>query len=96
MWRIIFNMWRASVSSCQLRAGLALAGRTLSGGSRRIATWAGPALVFVLAVLSWNLTSFYRDGETLYRETLARNPDSWLAHSNLGSVLMHVARLRPR
>jgi protein O-mannosyl-transferase len=71
-----------------IAAGLALAGRKLSGSSRRIATWGGPALVFALAILSWNLAGFYGDGETLYRETLARNPESWLAHSNLGSVLM--------
>jgi tetratricopeptide (TPR) repeat protein len=71
-----------------IAAGLALAGRKLSGSSRRIAAWGGPSLVFVLAILSWNLAGFYRDGETLYRETLVRNPDSWLAHSNLGSVLM--------
>ena len=32
----------------------------------------------------------YTDVETLYRETLARNPDAWLAHDNLGNILFQV------
>ena len=63
-------------------AGLALAGPKLS--------WIGHAVVFVLAFLTWNQTGFYRNAEALYRETLARNPESWMARSNLGSVLMQV------
>jgi Flp pilus assembly protein TadD len=29
----------------------------------------------------------YADAETLWHATLARNPDSWLAHNNLGTLL---------
>jgi hypothetical protein len=32
----------------------------------------------------------YSDAETLYRETLARNPGAWMAHNNLGSLLEEV------
>ena len=41
-------------------------------------------LILVLGVLTWRQSRMYRDIETLYRESLARNPGSWLAHYNLG------------
>jgi tetratricopeptide (TPR) repeat protein len=45
-------------------------------------------LLGVLASLTWRQCATYRDMETLWRATLARNPESWLAHNNLGTVLM--------
>jgi tetratricopeptide (TPR) repeat protein len=45
-------------------------------------------LLTTLGVLTWRQASLYRDAETLYRATLARNPDCWLAHNNLGNILL--------
>ena len=45
------------------------------------------ALVAVLAVLSWRQSRMYADIETLYRTTIDRNPDCWMAHNNLGNAL---------
>jgi len=53
---------------------------------------AASALVAVLAVLTWRQTRMYRDVETLYRTTLERNPESWLAQNNLGGVLVASGR----
>ena len=47
-------------------------------------------LVLVLGVLTWRQSRMYRDIETLYRETLARNPASWMAHNNLGVLLAEM------
>ena len=68
-------------------AGLAAAARRapLSGGQR---TLAAGTLVAVLAVLTWRQSGIYQDAATLYRATLERNPDCWLAHNNLGSELL--------
>lgn len=50
---------------------------------------AGTAMVCVpLAVLSWQQSGHYVDEETLYGATLERNPDSWLAHTNLAALLL--------
>ena len=49
------------------------------------AAWVlGAGLSALCAVLTWRQCGMYRDAETLYRTTLARNPDCWLAHNNLG------------
>jgi protein O-mannosyl-transferase len=45
------------------------------------------ALLLVLGTLTWRQTETYHDVETLWRTTIARNPDCFLAHLNLGAVL---------
>ena len=71
-------------------AGLVLARRRMPVVHR----WVGPVLagllVAVLGTLTWRQAATYRDSQTLYRETLARNPASWLAHNNLGGELIGV------
>jgi tetratricopeptide (TPR) repeat protein len=49
-------------------------------------------LAAALGMLTWQQTSIYRDEETLYRATLARNPDAWLAHNNLANLLLSSGR----
>jgi Tfp pilus assembly protein PilF len=52
------------------------------------------ALVLVLGVLTWQRTGVFRDQETLWRDTLAKNPASWMAYNDLGLLLQqqgHVA-----
>jgi protein O-mannosyl-transferase len=41
----------------------------------------------VLAILTWRQCGMYADVDTLWRETIARNPDAWMARFNLGSRL---------
>jgi len=53
--------------------------------SRRMALAA--LVVAALGILTIRQSSLYRDEETLYRATLARNPASWLVHNNLGIAL---------
>jgi tetratricopeptide (TPR) repeat protein len=41
-------------------------------------------LIFLLTVLTWRQARLYADAETIYRETLRRNPACWLCANNLG------------
>jgi len=45
------------------------------------------ALLTCLATLTWQQSRMYSDIETLYRTTIERNPDCWMACDNLGVVL---------
>lgn len=44
-------------------------------------------LLSVLAILTWHQCHIYTDLETLWRDTVARNPESWLARNDLGAIL---------
>jgi len=46
----------------------------------------GAAGIAGLALLTWNQAGAYRDEATLWRDTLRKNPDSWIAHHNLATL----------
>ena len=45
-------------------------------------------LLPLLAVLTWNQSVMYSNLDTLWRTTIDRNHDAWMAHSNLGNMLI--------
>lgn len=57
------------------------------GAGRVLAPVVGVTAVALLAGRSHRLSADYRDGETLYRATLAANPACWMAHGNLAVAL---------
>jgi tetratricopeptide (TPR) repeat protein len=50
-------------------------------------------LVALLATLTYRQAAMYGNIETLWRTTLSRNPDCWMAHNNLGIVLFGKGQL---
>jgi len=49
-------------------------------------------LLLVLAALTWRQAHIYLNLDTLWRDTLAKNPASWLAHTSLGVALRKQGR----
>ncbi|MGD0057899.1 MAG: tetratricopeptide repeat protein [Verrucomicrobiia bacterium] len=61
--------------------------------TRDLGKFAAAVLLFTLGVSTWKQAHVYRDPETLWRDTLAKNPDSWLAQNNLGVILKNKGML---
>ncbi len=53
----------------------------------------GAIVLPVLGLLTWRQAGTYIDVETLWRDTLVKNPDCWMAYCNLGVALGDKGRL---
>ncbi len=76
----------AAAVASMAAARLPLAGRTASAA-------AGIGLVALLFWLTTRQSAIYVDAQTLWTETIARNPGCWMAHQNLGGVLLGEGRV---
>ena len=47
----------------------------------------GLIVLLVLGVLTWRQAHVYKNLETLWRDTIDKNPQAWMAYNNLGLVL---------
>jgi tetratricopeptide (TPR) repeat protein len=96
---IAFMEYSLVANHYQHLAIIGVAGLAAAGWSRwrdrqaRAAMAAAVGVVAILGALTWRENRSYRDLETLYRTTLAKNPDSWVAEGNLGSLLAGSGRL---
>ena len=52
-------------------------------------------VVALLGALTWHRGHAYHDAETLWRDTLSRNPDAFIASDNLGAILLARGELEP-
>jgi len=69
---------------------------TLAGafkGSRELIFGTALCVIVTLTVLTWRQSAMYGDIETLWRTTLLRNPDCWMAYNNLGKTLYEANRI---
>ncbi|GIW43553.1 MAG: O-GlcNAc transferase [Candidatus Binatia bacterium] len=84
----------ASIGPLALAAGLAARGYAwfVEMGRDRAAnivmTVAGLSVLVLLGGLTWRQATVYQDLETLWRDTLRKNPRAWMAHNNLGLLLL--------
>jgi protein O-mannosyl-transferase len=82
----VADHWQYLASLCLISLATAFAGRLhFTNPITRFVVLGIP--IVVLGLLTWRQCPIYRNVETLWRDTLAKNPDCWLAHHNLGVVL---------
>jgi tetratricopeptide (TPR) repeat protein len=60
---------------------------------RAVIVSAALLVVACLGTLTWRQAATYSDIETLWRSTLAKNPECWMAHTNLGLVLLQKGQI---
>lgn len=68
--------------------------RRMSDRTQDVAVLASVAVLMVLGVSTWRRACVYADSETLWRDTVERNPNAWVAHYNLGNDLLRVGRVQ--
>ena len=76
-----------------LACAAVLALRRRGWQDRPAARLAGVALLAGLAALSWRQSREYATSEALWRATVAKNPDSFVARSNLSNLLLAQGRV---
>src|SRR5262249_13628813 len=74
-----------------LAAGAALTARRVFASSRT-AVVAAALLLAALGALTWRRIPVYLDLMSLWSDTVARNPDAWIAKTNLGVELSRQVR----
>jgi Flp pilus assembly protein TadD len=72
-------------------AGLAIAASRLP---RATQLGAAATLLAASGAATWLQCRSYSDSETLWRATIARNPDCWMAYENLGGDLLEKGRAK--
>jgi tetratricopeptide (TPR) repeat protein len=76
---------------------VASAGLMTFGQSRKNLHWivfaSGGAVLICLSLLTWRQSATYRDLETLWRTTLAKNPTCWMAYNNLGVLQLEKGNI---
>jgi Flp pilus assembly protein TadD len=77
--------------------GLAVAavmsiGRRLDRQQQSWASVAALAVLLALGSSTWTRASVYASEETLWEDTVAKNPNGWVVHYNLGIWLLETAR----
>lgn len=50
-------------------------------------------LLMTLGLMTWRQAGVYADSETLWRDTIAKNPKSWLALNNLSEIMVRKGNI---
>jgi protein O-mannosyl-transferase len=73
-------------------AGITIGFRGIEKKSSLLKPAVGGVLLLSLGVMTWRQCAMYADLETLWRTTIAKSPDSWMAYNNLGTRLLQLGR----
>ncbi len=83
----------ASVIALAVAAGVVIC-RRLGQRGRPVGAVAGAAVLMVLGAATWERALVYAADETLWRDTLTKNPKAWVAQLNLGNAVWRAGRIQ--
>jgi tetratricopeptide (TPR) repeat protein len=87
----VADHWQYMALIAPIALGINAAGRIKIYSPLRFLALAVATLT--LAVMTHSEAKYFVDEPTIWQQTLVHNPDSWLAHNNLGKVLMAQGNL---
>jgi tetratricopeptide (TPR) repeat protein len=83
----------AAIGPMAMSAGLVdKAVELVRGYGRVLRPAVSVTLLLTLGMLSWMQSRLYADAETLYRTTVQKNADCWMAYNNLGILMANTGR----
>jgi tetratricopeptide (TPR) repeat protein len=93
-YSLVSDHWQytALIGPVALAAGLLAWVMERHSEWRTVAMAVAGAVVLACAFLTFRLTPIYHDEITLWRDTLAKNPNAWMAYHNLGLAYARVGR----
>ena len=83
--------WQYLAAVGPIAMGAGLLGQARAS-KRTLTSAVAATLLLTLGVLSWKQGRLFADAETLYRTTIRKNADCWLAYNNLGVLLANAGR----
>ncbi len=93
-WVADHFQYLASAGPIALAAGTAAWVWREKAGAAKWGFPAAAAVLIALGALTWQQGWIYESEETLWRDTIRKNPESWMAHNNLGGVLARRGQVR--
>ena len=92
-YSLVADHWQYVALSGILAASVMPCGRFLWVRARSLAILAATLLLCAAATLSYQHAGIFQDNEALWLDTIAKNSEAWLAHYNLGSLMLREGRL---
>jgi len=95
-YSLVADHWQhiSMISIVALVVGLLFAAFTnRQGAMRHVPHVVAFGVVVVLSALTWKQASIYKNQQTLWTDTLAKNPTCWLGHDQLGIALAKQDKL---
>jgi len=84
----------ACIGPIAIAAGIAATVYRKSGKNAKfIIVSAAGILLLTIGTLTWRQCGIYKDSDTLWADTLEKNPDSWMAHGHIGFSLFKQGKL---
>ncbi len=83
-----FQYLASLVPIAALAAIIALARAQAQSTSRSAITFFCVIALGSLGAMTWTRAGIFQSSESLWRDSLAKNPDAWLPHNNLGVILL--------
>ncbi|MEE8573799.1 MAG: tetratricopeptide repeat protein, partial [Thermodesulfobacteriota bacterium] len=66
----------------------------VGGGERKVKLAASALVIIVLSVISYGQCYKFKGKVALWEDTLAKNPNAWIAHNNLGRIIFNSGDLK--